>query len=130
MRCLLTDDANNISGSPGDAETLSDHDLVVPAAEWREPEEALLVDVGNNEANLVDVSGEQDFRCVRRIVPRFDPGKRAANNVVGYLVRERRSFVSPDLSWSRLVAGRARGVQKPAQEGDRSVFHGSYTLLS
>ena len=68
MRGLLADDADDVAVSSRDAEALTDDNLVVPAAEWGEPEEALLVDVGDDEADLVDVPGEQHFRSVRALV--------------------------------------------------------------
>jgi hypothetical protein len=51
--------------------------------------------VRDDEANFVDVSGEQHFRSAGGIVPRFDPGERAAHHVVGHVIGEGRGFFSP-----------------------------------
>src|SRR5215217_3852135 len=98
MGCPLADDANDVTISSRDAKALSNNDLVIPAAERREPQETLLVDVGNDESNLIDVSGKQHFRSIGRIVSRSNPGKRATHDVVGDFVRERGSFFAPNSS--------------------------------
>jgi hypothetical protein len=111
MSGFLADDTNNVSLSSRHPEALSDHHLFIPPTERREPQEALLIDVGDDEANLIDVSGEQHFRCTGHIVPRLDPGKRVPHNVMRHFIGEGRSFFAPYPSRRRLVARWARGVQ-------------------
>src|SRR5688500_5730420 len=84
MGSLLADDADDVSIPCGDAEPLPDDDLFVPSNEAGEPEEALLVDVSDHEADRVDVAREQHCGGVRRISARLDSRERAPDNVVSY----------------------------------------------
>ena len=58
-----------------DRDPLADQDLRVPAADRREPDEALLVDVGDREPDLVDVADDRDQRL--RVLARHPRDRRA-----------------------------------------------------
>ena len=84
-----------------DSHALAEQDLRVPAADRREVQEALLVDVGDHQADLVDVPDDREKRaCVRR--RRSGPPRSRARRVV--TVGER-GGVSPDVARGALVAG-------------------------
>ena len=102
---LAADDAGDEAVAAPHLDPLADQDLRVPAADWREPEEALLVDVGDDEADLVDVADHGDQR-------RFlaDTGDRGAEPV-GRELRER-CRLTPDLGRRRLVPGGRAGAKK------------------
>src|SRR4029079_7070855 len=104
MRRLLADYADDIARMTEDAEPLPDDDLVVPAAERSEPEEAFLVDVGDDEPDLVDVPGKEDFWRRGIVRRRFDPGKGVAEHVVHDLIGEGLRFLSPNASGQLLVS--------------------------
>ena len=53
---LAPDDAGDEPVLAADLDPLADEDLRVPAADRGEPEESLLVDVGDDQADLVDVA--------------------------------------------------------------------------
>jgi hypothetical protein len=60
MHRLATDDADHRPVLRLDLDPLSDQDLGVPASDWREVGEALVVDVGDREPDLVDVAHDGD----------------------------------------------------------------------
>jgi hypothetical protein len=97
MGSLLPDDADDVSVSRRDAETLPDDDLIVPSIKRGEPEAGLLVDASDDEADLVDVSREQHLRSIRRTSRRLDPSERAPDDVVSDFIGECRRFFSPHL---------------------------------
>ncbi len=66
MRRFAANDADHVAVVAGDADALADQDLVVPTADVVEPEIPLLVDVGDQETDLVDVSLDDDDRGSRR----------------------------------------------------------------
>jgi hypothetical protein len=84
---------------------LADQDLRVPAADRGEPEEALLVDVGDDQPDLVDVADHRQER--RRLA---DPGDRGADPVEAQLGEGGR--LTPDLGCGTLVSGWGAGPQK------------------
>ena len=59
---LAPDDAGDEAVLAADLDPLADEDLRVPAADRGEPEEALLVDVGDGQADLVDVADDREQR--------------------------------------------------------------------
>ena len=59
---FAADDAGDDPVAGADLDPLADQDLRVPAADRGEPEEALLVDVGDREADLVDVADDRQQR--------------------------------------------------------------------
>ena len=61
---LLADDARQVTVAGDDLDALADEDLPVPAADAREVQVALVVDVRDDEADLVDVSDERETRAV------------------------------------------------------------------
>ena len=91
---LAADDAGHEAVPAAHLDPLADEDLRVPAADRAEVEEALLVDVGDDEADLVDVAddGEQ-----RRLLA--DPGDRGAEAVAGE--RGEGGGLAPDLGRRR-----------------------------
>ena len=102
---LAADDAGHEPVLAADLDPLADQDLRVPAADRREPEEALLVDVGDDEADLVDVADDREQRAVLA-----DAGDRGAESVAGERGEGRR--LAPDLGGRRLVARGRPGAQK------------------
>ena len=64
---LLADDAGDGAVARGDLDALADEDHRVPAADAAEPEEALVVDVVDDQADLVDVADDREQRAVRPV---------------------------------------------------------------
>ena len=94
-----------------DLDPLADQDLRVPAADRGEVGKALLVDVGDPEADFVDVADDGDQRA-RVGVP--DAGDRGAEPV-GLEARER-GRPPPHRRRGCLVAGGAGGAQELVEE--------------
>ena len=93
------------------AHTLAEQDLRVPAADRREVQKALLVDVSDDEADLVDVADDREERlCVGIADPRDGGAERVARAHVG-----ERCGIAPDVVRGALVAGGPRGTEKVAQ---------------
>ncbi len=90
---------------PCDLDSLADQDLRVPTSDRGEPEEALLVDMANHQADLVDVSDDREQRCGVA-----DAGDRGADPVGGEGGEGGR--LAPDRRRLRLVAGGARSAQE------------------
>ena len=84
----------------GDRDPLADEDLGIPAADRGEVEEALVVDVGDDQADLVDVPDDRDQRGVFVFA---DRGDAATEAVGGDLRRSRRPRARP---WRRRVRSR------------------------
>src|SRR4029079_13147499 len=83
----------------------------VPAADRGEPEEALLVDVGDEQADLVDVADDrQQWRLAA------DPGDRGAEAVGVLLVGEAGGF-APDRGGRSLVSRGSAGAQQFIEQG-------------
>jgi hypothetical protein len=59
---LAPDDARDEPVFAAHLDSLPDEDLRIPAADRREPEKALLVNVGDDEADLVDVADHRQQR--------------------------------------------------------------------
>ena len=102
---LAAGDAGDDPVAPAHLDPLADQDLRVPAADRLEPEEALLVDVGDDQADLVDVADDRDQR-----LGLADPGDRRADPVVGELGEG--GGLAPDLGSGALVAGGRAGAQQ------------------
>ena len=107
---LAPGDAGHEAVLAADLDPLADEDLRVPAADRREPEEALLVDVGDDQADLVDVA---DDRQQRRGLA--DAGDRGADAVDAELGEG--GGLAPDLGGRALVSGGRAGAQKLVEEG-------------
>ncbi len=61
---LLADHAGDRALARGDLDPLADEDHRVPAADAAEPQEAVVVDVVDDQADLVDVADHRDERAV------------------------------------------------------------------
>ena len=96
---------------------LADEDLRVPAADRRELEEALLVDVGDDEADLVDVA---DDREQRRGVRLADPGDRGADAVAARLGEGGGARARPRRPVPRSRRARGRAGARRAGKASRS----------
>ena len=107
---LAADDAGHEAVLAADLDPLADQDLRVPAADRGEPEEALLVDVGDDQADLVDVA---DDRQQRRGVA--DPGDRGAEPVGRELGEG--GGLAPDGGGRALVSGGGAGAQELVEKG-------------
>ena len=57
---LLADDARDDAGARRDRDPLADEDDRVPPADAREPQEPVVVDVVDDQADLVDVPDDRD----------------------------------------------------------------------
>ena len=115
---LLPDDAPDHAIARGQRHTLTDEDLRVPAADGRKPQVAVVVDVGDDHADLVDVAHyEQPLgRTVKAVLGRHERERRAHH--VGAQLRERARRLQPHGRRIGLIAGRAaRGEQVEQQLG-------------
>ena len=102
---LAADDAGHRAVLALDLDPLADQDLRVPAADRGEPEEALLVDVGDDQADLVDVADDGEQR--RGLA---DAGDRGADPVGAELGEG--GGLAPDRGGRSLVAGGGAGAQE------------------
>jgi hypothetical protein len=57
---LATNHAEHVAFASRETDTLTDQDLRIPAADRADPHETLVVDPGDDDPDLVDVSGEHD----------------------------------------------------------------------
>jgi hypothetical protein len=105
VQWLATDDTEHGPVLALHLDPLADQDLRVPAANRREPEEALLVDVPDHQADLVDVA---DHCKQRRGLA--DPRHRGADAVGGE--RGEGGRLAPHCRRWRLVAGGGRGAEE------------------
>jgi hypothetical protein len=110
---LAPDDARDHSVASGDAQALPDEDLWVPTADPHEAQEAVIVDVGDDEPDLVDVA---------------DHGQRGAAGRTGHAGPDRAHHIGRDLGVGRrgiaedggrggLVARRAVRAEQRSQDG-------------
>src|SRR3954454_6508733 len=90
----------------GDPPPLPQQDLRAPPADRREVEESLLVDVGYDQADLVDVADDREQRMSVRIA---DPGHRGAERVAGDLGEG--GGLAPDVARRAFVPGGARSAK-------------------
>ena len=109
---LAADDAEHRPVLAAHLDPLADQDLRVPAADRGEPEEALLVDVGDDQPDLVDVA---DHRQQRRRVA--DAGDRGADAVAAQLGEG--GGLPPDRGRRALVSGGSAGAQKFVEQWRR-----------
>src|SRR5690606_29903649 len=98
-----------------DPDPLADQDLGVPTADPTEIEEAVFVDMGHHQADLVDVTREHDPRRAAGVERRAG----VATDTDRDLVREPLRLGTPDPRRRRLEAARPRGVQQLLQKIDR-----------
>jgi hypothetical protein len=119
---LAPDDADHGALAGLDLDPLADEDLRVPAADRREVEEALLVDVGDHEPDLVDVAEDREQRLRVGLPDRRDA---RADPVRADLGERRR--LAPDGGGGRLVAG-GRGRREQLLEQAGRLGHRRPTL--
>jgi hypothetical protein len=62
MNRLLADDAHDFALPSKEPQALTNEHLRIPSADGRDERVALVVDVGDDEPDLVDVAGEHDRR--------------------------------------------------------------------
>ena len=101
---LAADDTRYEPFAAADLDPLADQDLRVPAADRGEPEEALLVDVGDDEPDLVDVADDGEQRCL--LADAGDRGAEAVGREGGEGGR-----LAPDGGGWALVPGGRSGAQ-------------------
>src|SRR5689334_17410971 len=94
MDGLLADDAEDVAAAPEKADALPDEDLRIPPTNRRRIHEAVVVDVLDDEADLVDVTVEHDGRRAARV----DLRHAVAGDVRRYALSEARCFLAPDAS--------------------------------
>ncbi len=114
---LAADDAGHRAVLGVDRDSLADENLRVPAADGGEPGEALLVNVGDRQADLVDVADDGDERV--GVAPGYAGDRRA--ELVGLDLGKRRGL-APDRGGLRLVARRSGRAQQLLQ-GFGDLWH-------
>ena len=112
VRGLFPDDAVHRSLRSHDHHPLAHQHLRIPAADPGEVAEPFLVDVGQLQADLVDVAGEHQARRARRI----HDAHRVAVRVGAQLVSEALYFFPPHPRRRDLEAGGTGGVEQSFQE--------------
>src|SRR6185312_6398123 len=113
---LLADDAFDRPPARVEHDPLADEDLGVPAADFPEPQEAVVVDVGDDQADLVDVTHhEQALGGPAGAFAAGDEGERGADRV-GADLRERRGRLAPRRGRRRLIARRPPRLEQRAQD--------------
>ncbi|CAA9477717.1 MAG: hypothetical protein AVDCRST_MAG13-960 [uncultured Solirubrobacteraceae bacterium] len=119
---LAPDDARDLAAARAHHDALAHEDLRIPAADGGEPQEARVLDVGDDEADLVDVADDGHAR------PAGGAGHARVRGAhgVGVHVGEGRGGLAPDGGRSGLVARRAVGDQEGAE--DVGKRHGRGTL--
>ncbi len=133
LSLLFLEQVDGLSpGDPGDRtvlgddlDSLADQDLRVPAADGAEPDEALVVDVGDDEADLVHVASDREER-LRLVVT--DDGDGRADAVRAHLGEFGRGL-APDGAGRGLVARGCRDLQQVFKKLWR-VGHDVGTYLS
>ena len=111
----LADHAGDRPLARQDVEPLADEHDRVPAADRREPQVAVVVDVVDDQPDLVDVPGDRQHRPVARPADARDGRADRVLRDVG----ERRARVAEHCRGRLLVAGRAcRGQQAAKDVGD------------
>ena len=78
--------------APEEADALRDEYLRVPAANRADVHIALVIDVGDDHPDLVDVAGEHDRRAARRV----HDCHRVAGHIGVHLSREAARLLPPD----------------------------------
>jgi hypothetical protein len=91
--------AEHIASSSRDSDSLADDDSIVPSANLIEPKEALIVDVGDHQPDLVDVTLDHDFRTSFVL----HAGKGVAEHITKDLVGESRCFFPPNSGWRTFI---------------------------
>ena len=114
MRGDAPDDAEDRAILRDDLDALPGEHLIVPAADGAEGERAVAIDVRDEQADLVDMPGDQHARP-RRV--RIEARDAVAADVRPHLGGIRARVLPPDPRGGRLVPGRPRRLQQPPQKG-------------
>jgi hypothetical protein len=109
---LLADHAGHDAVARGHLDALADQDHGIPAADTPEPQEAVVVDVVDDQPDLVDMADHGQQRPAGRALHARD-GR--ADRVVRH-VGERRGRLAVHRGGGLLVAGRARRGQQLAED--------------
>ncbi len=107
---LGPDDADDVAPVGLDDDALGEEGLIPPAAELEELEEAVVVDVGDDEADLVHVAGEHDAGAFTGAM-----ADEAAELVLGQ-VAQRGHVVTQDGADLGFIAGYAVGLRQCLQK--------------
>ena len=115
MRCIgfLSDDPEHIAFAAGEAEALSDENLRIPAADRLDVGVALIIDVVDDDADLVDMARQHH----RRVAVAIHLGETVAGDIAAHFCKLF-CVLAPDFGGRGLEARRARGVEELLQEGE------------
>ena len=105
MDRLAGDDSQHRAAAAPDRQPLADENLWIPAANGRDVDKAVVVDVLHDQANLVAMPGQHD--------PQRGPGVAGNDDIpmdIGpHFVGERRRIVANYLLYGTLITRRTRG---------------------
>ena len=119
---LLAHHARHDAAARGDLDALADEDHRVPAADAAEPEEAVVVDVADDQADLVDVADHGEQRAVRGALRRARRVEPTVSCVTSANAARR---LAENGGGGLLVAGRpGRGQQLAEDVGDAACERG------
>ena len=111
---LAPDDAGQRAVARDELTALADEDLRIPAADADEAQEAVVVDVRDDQADLVDVADDREQR--RAFGRARDARDGGAHDVDRHVVGEGAAGLGEDGRRSGLVAGRAGGGEQLAKD--------------
>ena len=104
--------AKRIALPADESKTLADEYLWIPAADRLDVAVALIIDVVDDDADLIDVAGEHD----RRTTVALHFREAVAGDVAAHL-RELLRLVAPDFGGRGLEARRSGSVEQLLEEG-------------
>jgi hypothetical protein len=110
---LAPDDARDVPVAGGDGQALADEDLRIPAADAHEAQEAVVVDVGDDQPDLVDVADHGQGRAAGRA----GHARPDRAHDVGRDLGVGRSGIAEDGGRRGLVARRAVRAEQRSQDG-------------
>ena len=110
---LLAHRAGHVALARPDHDPLADEDLSIPASDGAKPQEPVVVDVGEDQPDLVDVPHDGQARAVRRA---GDARRAGPDNVARHVQAGFAAAREPDVGGGGLVARGAGGFQQVAQE--------------
>src|SRR5687767_15625752 len=111
MYRLLADHAEHLAVPADEAQPLPDQHLGIPAADRLDVGVALVVDVRDDHADLVDVAGQHD----RRFALSVHFSDAIAGDIAANFCELAR-LVAPDLGWSGLEAGWSGRIEQRSEE--------------
>ena len=94
MHRFFADDAEHLAVATDETQTLSDQHLWIPATDRLDVGVALIVDVVDDDADLVDVTGQHD----RWLAFAADLGEAVAGDIAAHF-REFFRLFPPDFCW-------------------------------